>query len=112
VSGVRQVVLLGREKDVPMPTFADVVTRMRIELAEAKETAARWQGEANIKGSLAKLEVRDALKRVETAALQVESKLDDVERDAGNAWERMKHGLDKSWDDLKHSLTEAKKHFS
>lgn len=95
-----------------MPTFDDVVKRVRIELDDAKDKLEVWRDHAKVKGSLAKLEAKQAIDRVYTAAVTVENKIDDVEKDAGRRWDELKHGVEHAWNELKHAVAEARKHFS
>lgn len=102
---------LRRRNGAIMPTFDDVVKRVRIELDDAKDKLEIWREEARVKGSLAKLEVKQAIDRVYTAAVTVENKIDDAEKDAGRTWDHLKHGVEHAWQELKHAVTEARKHF-
>ena len=84
---------------------------MRMKLDNMKKDISKMKHDASKKSAAAKQDLREEITKLEKKESDMKQSLAKLEKSSGKAWDEMKEGMSKSWDDLSNSYESAKQKF-
>lgn len=84
---------------------------MKTKLDHMKQDLAQMKKDAAKKSAAAKQDMQQEISKLEKKQNDMKQSLAKLEKSSGKAWDEMKDGMSKSWDDLSTSYESAKQKF-
>ena len=92
-----------------MTTRDEYVDRMKRQLDEWNRDIDRLEAQAASGEARAKLRYTEQMEKARRRRDDLQQRLDELQRSSGDAWERMKGGVDEAGNALREALADARK---